>query len=156
MKLRYTTLLGLVSAALVVASAAFAGQQDDGPFAVAVKAAPVGDGAVSALTASNKGVQRTPDNQHILVSKDVGAERWAIALNADDTIIGNVFLCDGSAPAFVWCSLTADDHNSDYRNRIFVWQCYGADACTTQTCGAITQWPLINGHVQLTGSFFLP
>src|SRR6185369_17146882 len=69
------------------------------------------DADASALGLSNKGVQTTPDNQHILVSKDVGNERWAISLNADDTITGNVFLCDGSPPAFVWCAVVADDHN---------------------------------------------
>jgi hypothetical protein len=70
----------------------------------AVRAVPAQSMAASAASADNKGVQLTPDQTHLLVSKDVGSERWSIALNPDDTVIGNVFPCDGSGPAFVWCS----------------------------------------------------
>src|SRR5690242_15343204 len=38
-----------------------------------------------------RGIQVTPDGQRILVNKDVGADRWAITLNADGTVLGNVF-----------------------------------------------------------------
>ncbi len=112
--------------------------------------------AAAAATTGNKGVQTTPDEQHILVSKDVGTERWAIALNADDTITGNVFLCEGSAPAFVWCAVTEDDHNPRFEDRTIVWECFGADSCPAVPCGRPQDWPLVNGRVQLTGAFFLP
>jgi len=101
-------------------------------------------------------VQNTPDSQHILASKDVGNERWSIALNADDTITGNVFLCDGGPPAFVWCAVVADDHNPVFEKRVIVWECFGADMCLESPCGRPSDWPLISDHVQLTGAFFLP
>ncbi len=132
----------------------------DTVFAVAAGTARATRGLTSAVSASTKGVQITPDplveNQHLLVSKDVGSERWSISLNFDDTITGNVFQCDGGAPAFVWCDKIDDDHSPDFPNRVITWRCFGADSCAAPPCGSADQWQLINNHVQLTGSFFLP
>src|SRR6185295_15247031 len=105
-------LVALVVACVAVAAAGLARTAGGGGssfFAAARSALDARTADRSALSVSTKGVQTTPDNQHILVSKDVANERWAISLNADDTITGNVFLCDGSAPAFVWCAVIADD-----------------------------------------------
>lgn len=53
------------------------------------------------------GVQVTRDGARALVSKDVGAERWAITRNSDDgTVTGNVFFSGGGEPAFLWCEET--------------------------------------------------
>jgi hypothetical protein len=127
-------------------------------FLAAVLAARPGAVGVEADTASsNKGVQATPDGQRVLVSKDVGSDRWAIAANADDeTLSGNVFRGEGSAPAFVWCSQTGDDFNPDIRNRIATYSCFGSDACPATPCDIQHQWVLINNNVQIRGSFFLP
>ena len=159
-----THVLTIVAGIIALASARAATtaiDANDSVFTVAVRAAKGATAGRSALTFANKGVQLTPngddpDNLHVLVSKDVGSERWAIALNADDSITGNVFLCDGSPPAFVWCQKIDDDHNADFEQRVIVWECFGAGACPEPPCGTNEQWPLINGHVQLTGAFFLP
>lgn len=60
--------------------------------------------AAQAASARESGIQRTPDNARVLVSKDVGGQRYAITLNvADGTVTGNVFATDGSAPQFISC-----------------------------------------------------
>ena len=55
------------------------------------------------------GTRTTPDGKQVLISKDVGSERWAISMNLDDgTVTGNVFR-PGAEPSFVWCERTGDD-----------------------------------------------
>src|SRR5262245_1237489 len=54
------------------------------------------------------GVQISPDGKRVLISKDVGDERWAITLNDDNTVTGNVFPQDGGPPQFVWCEPAAE------------------------------------------------
>ena len=64
------------------------------------------------------GLQQTPDSARYLISKDVGAERWAISYNLNDkTVTGNVFKTDGSAPSFIWCQITdvAESHDPGRR-----------------------------------------
>ncbi len=154
-----TRILVVVAACVTLggSGAEIAATDSDGTlFAFAVRAAREQAAAASSLSANNKGVQLTPDQTHILVSKDVGSERWAITLNPDDSVTGNVFSCDGSAPAFIWCSKLDDDHNPDFASRVVAWQCFGASGCAVLPCGLDTQWPLIADRVQLTGSFFLP
>ncbi len=68
-----------------------------------------------------RGVQLTPDGKRTLVNKDVGAERWAISLNEDDTATGNVFRSDGGPPAFIFCSPLAQPNS---------FHCSGADSCS--------------------------
>jgi hypothetical protein len=113
--------------------------------------------ATEALSSDNKGVQATLDGRRILVSKDVGTDRWAIAANVDDnTLSGNVFRTAGSPPAFVWCEQTGDDFNPDIRKRVATYACFGSDACPAVPCDLGAQWVLINDNVQLQGAFFLP
>ena len=125
-------------------AAARAARNDAGPFGVA------------RVTAASKGVQFTPDGQAILISKDIAGERWAITLNEEDEITGNVFRCDGGPASFLWCPKTDDDQNSDFPNRVAVWRCFGADACLATPCVPDDEWQLIAENVELIGSFFLP
>jgi len=61
--------------------------------------------AGEAAAQRESGIQRTPDGERVLVSKDVGGQRYAITLNvADGTATGNVFSADGSAPQFISCA----------------------------------------------------
>ncbi len=71
--------------------------------------------------AGDRGVQFTPDGKRVLANKDVGTERWAIALNADGTVTGNVFRTDGGMPAFIACDPLAGDN---------AFACFGADPCS--------------------------
>lgn len=60
--------------------------------------------ATRAEAQRQSGIQRTPDGQRVLVSKDVGGQRYAITLNtADGSVTGNVFSTDGSPPKFISC-----------------------------------------------------
>ncbi|MEW6268644.1 MAG: S8 family serine peptidase [Thermodesulfobacteriota bacterium] len=100
------------------------------------------------------GLQITPDQQRTLISKDVGSERWAITLNPDQTVTGNVFQSDGSPPSFVWCERIGDDGNPDPARVVITFSCSGASRCEQQTCSP-SEWTFI-GDVPLPGSFFLP
>ncbi|MFP6665000.1 MAG: S8 family serine peptidase [Deltaproteobacteria bacterium] len=101
------------------------------------------------------GLQISPDGKRTLLSKDLGGERWAIVANADDgTVTGNVFLADGSDPAFVWCSRVGDDGATDPYARMITFSCHGANACGEGSCDA-AEWNPI-AEVELPGSFFLP
>lgn len=95
------------------------------------------------------GVQITRDGKRTLISKDVGDERWAITLNADDgSITGNVFRRDGGAPQFVWCDQTgASEADLEFL-------CKGADACPTGSCTSDV-WTTI-APVSIPRSFLLP
>jgi hypothetical protein len=99
--------------------------------------------------AAQSGVQITPDGGQILISKDVGAERWAIALNAEDgTVTGNVFFPDGGPPQFVWCEeLSRAGENVTLA-------CFGAEACPLAPCFE-HEWGFI-ADVTLPESFFRP
>lgn len=104
---------------------------------------------------TSTGLQITPDGKRTLISKDVGAERWAITLNADDgSVTGNVFKSDGTEPSFVWCEFLHDDGNDDLYARELTFECSGADACPGPSCPA-GQWTTL-ATVSLPGSFFLP
>lgn len=101
------------------------------------------------------GLQITPDAaRRTLISKDVGSERWAITLNPDDSVTGNVFSPNGGDPKFVFCARTDDDGNPDPSQVLIDFACSGADRCTAEPCTA-GQWTFI-GDVTLPGSFFLP
>ena len=125
---------------------------------IAACIAAIPSGAIAdPVSGTNTGVQVTPDRSHVLVSKDVGTERWAIAgSSVDDSISGNVFRTDGGAPAFVWCRKTDDDFNSDIHQRKLTYECSGADPCPSAGCNPDTQWNVIASNVQLLASFFLP
>src|SRR5262245_5423484 len=100
------------------------------------------------LAAAQAGVQRTRDGKRTLISKDVGAERWAITLNEDDSVTGNVFQSGGGDPKFVFCrQLSVVDDQVTL-------ECSGADRCEAAPCPA-SDWTLI-ADVTLPLSFFQP
>jgi hypothetical protein len=74
--------------------------------------------------AQSRGVQLTPDGRRLLVSKDVGAERWAITRNEDGSVTGNVYRPAG-APAFLYCVAEGGEEL----------ECFGADACADDRGG---------------------
>lgn len=95
------------------------------------------------------GVQVTPDGEIVLVSKDVGAERWAIARNpSDGTVTGNVFRLDGAPPQFLWCEETASSADT------VSLRCLGADPCPLSSCDE-GDWALV-AEVEVPASFFAP
>jgi hypothetical protein len=94
------------------------------------------------------GVQITPDGLLALISKDVGAERWAITRNPDGTVTGNVFRPSGGEPSFVWCEQTGSDGSE------VTMACSGANRCTTEACST-DEWSFI-ADVTLPESFFRP
>jgi len=112
--------------------------------------------ATSALAAPT-GVALTPDQNAILVSKDIGGARWAITFNtgADvPTVTGNVFPTDGGEPAFVYCvPFRVDGTPDDVANAVFHFACSGNTACHPGNCPS---WTSISQDVALPGSFFLP
>ena len=106
--------------------------------------------------AQGSGLQQTPDSARYLISKDVGAERWAISYNLNDkTVTGNVFKTDGSAPSFVFCNNLVEAISPNPAETQYTLDCYGADACAAAPCTG-SQWTLIAAGIQLPGSFLLP
>lgn len=76
----------------------------------------------SSVHARESGIQGTPDEKRILVSKDVSASRYAIAQDRDEgSVTGNVFFTDDRSPAFLFCS---PQGASDF-------SCSVADACAS-------------------------
>jgi hypothetical protein len=95
------------------------------------------------------GIQVTPDEKRVLISKDVEGERWAITRNTDDlTVTGNVFFPEGGDPLFLFCEQTADDGDD------LTFDCFGADKCVESPCGG-DDFEFI-AEVTLPESFFLP
>lgn len=112
--------------------------------------------AGGALAQSGSGLQMTPDSRRYLISKDVGAERWAISFNLDDrTVTGNVFRTDGSAPSFIWCRITSETPSADPRQTSYTLDCSGADACGAAPCSS-GGWTEIASGLIITGDFLLP
>jgi len=110
--------------------------------------------AATASAQTGFGTQTTPDGKQILVSKDVGGDRWAIAIDLNaGTATGNVFH-PGAAPKFVWCERTGDDGRLDPVAGEIAYQCRGADDCGGARCPA-SAWTDL-GPVDLPGSFLLP
>lgn len=115
--------------------------------------------ALATRAGAGDGVQILPDATRILVSKDVGVERWAITLDLGNetplNVTGNVFKRDGGPASFVWCSIQDVRGNpDDIRNAQFEWACFGSDRCAAPPCGA-DQWQFLT-NVTLPGRFFLP
>lgn len=105
-------------------------------------------GRALGLSDRPSGLQVTPDGMRTLVSKDVGAERWAITRNDDDTVTGNVFFSDGRDPAFIFCEQTGSTRD-DLRLR-----CQSADRCEQAPCEE-EDWTFL-ADVTLPRSFFAP
>jgi len=103
---------------------------------------------------SEAGVREIPEQDRVLVSKDAGGKRWAIAWNEDGTVTGNVYDPGGGAPQFVWCSDLGNDGNPDLAARVYRFRCAGADPCFEDSCRA-ENWTDL-GAVELPGSFFQP
>ncbi len=109
------------------------------------------------------GVTITPDDRHILVSKDIvnggNTERWAISFSLDDAdnfqVTGNVFRSNGGEPAFVYCTVThVDGNQNDIANATFHFKCQGNTSChDPNNC---PDWAVIADDVTLQGTFFLP
>lgn len=96
----------------------------------------------------DSGIQVTPNGQRVLVNKDVGEERWAIARNLDDdSVTGNVYREEGE-PLYVWCEEVARDEDE------VTLGCYGADSCLEAPCTP-EEWPFI-GRVDVPLAFFEP
>ena len=116
--------------------------------------AALGMGVTSARAQSAAGTRTTPDGKQVLISKDVGSERWAISMNLDDgTVTGNVFR-PGAEPSFVWCERTGDDGSLDPIDGEIRYACRGAAPCDASPCET-SAWTTL-GDVSLPGSFFLP
>jgi hypothetical protein len=111
--------------------------------------------AAAIAEAAPTGVQWTPDGLRNLVNKDVGAERWAITWNlADVSTTGNVFFTDDRSPAFVWCEKTGHDYVPSAAELDLEFRCFGADAAFGGF--HFSDWTLIDDHVVLPASFFIP
>jgi hypothetical protein len=96
----------------------------------------------AAEAGAQRAVQWTPDRSARLIAKDVGGDRWSIALNEDDgTAIGNVYPAGGGAPQLVWCVPT--DLGGDPRRL----RCKGTRGCD--------DWVDL-GEVELPESFLSP
>lgn len=105
---------------------------------------------VPSFAAAQGTVQWTLDRDATLVSKDVGPERWAITYRiSDGRVTGNVFRSDGGPSSFLQCDRTGGDPAG------FVFDCYGASACTGTPCPG-SQYSLIASGVTLPQSFFFP
>jgi hypothetical protein len=101
------------------------------------------------------GTRTTPDGKRILISKDVGGERWAITVDlVDGTATGNVFSAGGEDPRFVWCERRGDDGSLDPSAGTIRYFCRGSDRCAASPCLA-SAWVDL-GEVDLPGSFLLP
>lgn len=105
---------------------------------------------LAVATARESGFQISPDGRQVLVSKDVGAERWVIVRSDDGTVSGNVFRGE-DAPLFVWCEPREDAPASDDTVAL---ACFGADACVAAPCDD-GGWDFV-GDVDLPASFFAP
>jgi len=112
-------------------------------------------GAPAMSRAQDRGVQVSPDDDLILVSKDLAGQRWAIALNpATGIATGNTFPIGGGPPSFVWCRTKTATLNSDPRTNQYVLDCFGASACPQLPCPK-DEWSFIS-EVTIDGAFFLP
>jgi polyhydroxybutyrate depolymerase len=101
--------------------------------------------------APRSGVQIPPGGGRTLVSKDVGAERWAITRNDEDgSVTGNVFIQGEPAPRFVFCREIATNPSSAE----ITYDCYGAGPCAVAPCRPDAWAPL--GEVRIPAIFFFP
>lgn len=88
--------------------------------------------------------RQTYDGAQVLLSKDVDGLRWAITLQEDGTITGNVFSPKGGDPQFVWCEPADASPEPSFH-------CYGADRCKCPPCDA-SDWAFLS-TVRLPAEF---
>ena len=97
------------------------------------------------------GVQIQPGGGRVLVSKDVGAERWAIVRDeSDGTVTGNVFIAGETTPRFVFCREIATNPSSAE----ITYDCRGAAQCVEAPCDP-AGWVSL-GEVRISATFFFP
>lgn len=59
--------------------------------------------ALPTVSHAMSGMQMARDGHRVMISKDVGDERWSMMYDSDDhTVMGNVYFPSGRPPAFVW------------------------------------------------------
>lgn len=84
---------------------------------------------------AQSGVRDSGDGRQILVNKDVGEERWAIAYDrASGTITGNVFFSDGREPAFLWCAPEGKPGAVEPGAPDLELACFGSTGCDEAPC----------------------
>lgn len=80
-------------------------------------------------------ITETPDGNQILVQKDVGAERWAIAMNnTESTINGNVYPVGGGPATFLTCKITGHTTNE------ILLSCRAMGNCASSKVPCTEQW----------------
>lgn len=89
------------------------------------------------------GIQNVPGGG-VLVSKDVGGQRYAITANVDGTLTGNVFFADTGAAKFIFCEPLAGDPPA--------FACAVADSCATASC--VDEFVTLPDPVTLPSGFF--
>lgn len=105
--------------------------------------------------ARGSAIQVTPTaiegDVYTLVSKDVGAERWAIIRNDTTGVVtGNVFNGTGGDAQFIYCvNPTESDAGVAFG------ECFAAQGCGTEGCDA-GDWQSIGGTAAIAASFFNP
>lgn len=106
-------------------------------------------------------IQVTPDDNTIVVNKQVGNEQWVLAFNLfDQTVTGNVFDLGGNPPTFFFCNVDSSDGFSlpaDLAGQTLTLDCSSAGGCAALPCDSTTEWHAVGGAaITLPGAFFLP
>lgn len=109
-------------------------------------------GAAGSGRAQDSRAELTPDDAQVLLNKDVGGERWAIARNlaGAPTVTGNVFTEVEGEPTFLWC----DDISPDSAGDDVTLSCFSAARCIAAPCSA-RDWEFV-ADVVLLAAFFAP
>lgn len=126
------------------------------------------------------GVTMTPDQRHLLVNKQLGAERWTISVNLVPegeggggprvaSITGNVFRPDTDEVSFLYCQVEPGSTGSLAEpESVLGLRCKGAGPCAggappcedRESCGALAcarhGWTLVAGGIEIPAGFFLP
>ena len=93
-------------------------------------------------------IQATPDDAGgVLVSKNVGTQRWAIVrARPDVAVTGNVYEGTEMPPEFLYCVPVAPGSGT--------LDCFGSDACTTPGTDCASQWRFVARVSDLPADFF--
>lgn len=101
--------------------------------------------------------------ENFLTSKPVASERWSVALQIDNDskraiATGNVFLTDGSAPKFIYCTSRDGDNVPLFlaTGARIPFDCLGTDRCTGDPASCRGDWAPIENVESVPSSFFLP